>query len=132
MENKLLEYLNPIMPLLLDVNFNRTQKEKYLSKAMQDYAEAYALAKTKELQAWKESAKSILDAVNLQECSKEMNLNPGSDIASAILPALKERFTEEQVREAIVLAHEMVDSDDMIFSQPRFSQDEIINQIKQK
>lgn len=52
-------------------------------------AEAYALERIKELQDWKESAKSILNAINLQECGKEMNLKPGVDIAAAILPWIR-------------------------------------------
>lgn len=47
-------------------------------------------AEIKLLKNWRDSANDILRKIDLQECSKVMNLQLGSDIAKYILPALRE------------------------------------------
>lgn len=52
-------------------------------------------AEIEKLKAWKESASDILNTIGLQECSKYLKLEPGSDIAKYILPALQSLSTKE-------------------------------------
>lgn len=72
---------------------NRDYTFNKIIEAMQEYAQhllSEKEAEIKRLTDWKESASDILRTIDLQECSKVMNLQPGSDIAKHILPALKE------------------------------------------
>jgi len=81
----------------------RTQRESirvesradFLSKTYADNAgtkivQSVAVAKTEELTRWKESAMKVLGAIDLQELAKELGIGLGEDIASQVLPKVKE------------------------------------------
>ena len=47
-------------------------------------------AQVKELEAWKESALTILNQIDFQAIGKELDLTLGVDVAPNILPAIRE------------------------------------------
>lgn len=86
--DKLIERLKASVELAEDEGENMDD----VSWGMQDgilisYNEAKAIIALRE---WKLSAMRLLNDLDLQAIAKEMNLKPGEDIASKILPFIKE------------------------------------------
>ena len=61
-----------------------------LIEYLNNKAAAFAAAKVDELTRWKESALKVLNALDLQELGKELVIGLGEDIASQVLPKVKE------------------------------------------
>lgn len=49
------------------------------------------------LKEWKDFAMNVFKDIDLQELGKEMNLQPGKDIAKKILPYIKKLKADKQI-----------------------------------
>lgn len=98
---------------------------KYLNKK----SAAFAAAKVDDLTRRKESAMKVLNDLDLQELAKELKVGLGEDIASQVLPKVKDlqerMYTDEDVRKSFNAGYAFANNDsDIDF-------EKFINQLKE-